>query len=339
MRLNSFTRHCQALVFIFALCANGSVATNAQTAGGQGRRQPAQRPTVILPEERAPAPAGRASEFSCGGFITLASNATSAEIVGAVEEQEQRLFGDGDQVFISAGAQEGVQIGQEFSVVRPRGQFRSKLSRKKGSLGVYTQEVGRVRVVRVKDRSSVALVITSCDNLLFGDLLRPVPQIASPVGRSEAALDQFADPTGKQTGRIVLARDGREMLTRDQVVFIDLGSEDNVKPGDYLTIFRPNRKGVFVGYGDEIVRNARDGYESEEFRGGKFSTQSARVKDTQGGQKSETVKWPKIRDRRPPVPRKVVGEIVILHVEARAATAVITRVAQEIHTGDYVELQ
>ncbi len=51
------------------------------------------------------------------------------------------------------------------------------------------------------------------------------------------------------------------------------------------------------------------------------------------------MKTPKILRSRPPVPRKVVGEVVVLHVEARTATAVITRVAQEIHTGDYVELQ
>ena len=37
--------------------------------------------------------------------------------------------------------------------------------------------------------------------------------------------------------------------------------------------------------------------------------------------------------------RKIVGEVVILNVKERTATAVITRTAQEIHTGDYVELQ
>ena len=37
--------------------------------------------------------------------------------------------------------------------------------------------------------------------------------------------------------------------------------------------------------------------------------------------------------------RKVVGELMIINVKERTATAVITRTAQEIHTGDWVEVQ
>jgi len=48
---------------------------------------------------------------------------------------------------------------------------------------------------------------------------------------------------------------------------------------------------------------------------------------------------PKVIRHRPPVPRKVVGEMVIFNVQQRTATAIITRVAQEVHTGDYVEIQ
>ena len=35
-----------------------------------------------------------------------------------------------------------------------------------------------------------------------------------------------------------MARDNRELLTRNDVVYIDLGGEDNVQRGDYLTIYR-----------------------------------------------------------------------------------------------------
>src|SRR5215207_2792566 len=147
VRRNSFIRNCKVLVFVLTLCAICPFAASAQTDGVQtGRQTPQQqRPTVILPTERPAAPAARASEFACGGFITLAPTGPSLQIVGAVDEERQRLFGEGDQVFINAGAQEGLRQGQEFSVLRPRGQFRSKFSRKKGSLGVYTKEVGRVR--------------------------------------------------------------------------------------------------------------------------------------------------------------------------------------------------
>jgi hypothetical protein len=39
------------------------------------------------------------------------------------------------------------------------------------------------------------------------------------------------------------------------------------------------------------------------------------------------------------MPRKIVGEMVVLDVQQRTATAVITRIASEVHTGDWVEIQ
>ncbi len=303
-----------------------------------GKRTGGQRPLRATTTTNA-APVARESETACAGFIEQTPSADRFEIVGAEEEALNRIFAEGDYVFINAGAQQGVRSGQEFSVVRPRGRFSSKFSGKRGSLGIFTQEIGRVRVMRVKDRVSVALVVASCDNLLLGDLLRRVPQSATPVGRAETDLDRFADPTGKQAGRIVLARDNREVVSRDQVVFIDLGAEDNLKSGDYLTVYRPVEKGSIVDYGEEIAANARRGFESEHKRGGGFSNQAQRPKDVDGSKYGPTVKTPEIRRRRPTVPRRVLGELVVLHVEGRTATAVVTRVAQEIHTGDFVEVK
>ncbi len=324
------------ILLLLLFCAFAPASASGQTPAGQMREQQA---TVIFPEARRPAPAARQSEAACGGVIEQAPQASAGQIVGAEQERERRSFGEGDLVFVDAGAQGGVRVGQEFSVMRPRGRFRSKFSRKSGALGVYTQEVGRLRVLRVRDRVSVARVTVACGDLLLGDLLRPASARAIPQARPEVSLDRFAEPTGKQTGRIVLARDGRELVSLDQVVFIDLGGEDGVKSGDYLTVFRPDNHGTLVDYGNEVAANARRGYESREFRGGQHSNQSQRVKDVDGSQYGNTVKTPSIKRQRPAVPRKVVGEIIILHVEGRTATAVVTRVAQEIHTGDAVEVQ
>ena len=324
-------------LLLLLFCAFASAPASAQT-GGSGQTRPAP-PTVIYPEGRGPSDAARPSEAACGGFIEQAPQAAAGQIVGAEQETERRVFKEGDMLFIDAGAQAGVRAGQEFTVVRPRGQFRSKFSRKSGSLGVYTQEVGRLRVTRVRDGVSVAEVITSCSDLLTGDLLRPVRTAPVPQARPEVALDRFAEPSGGRTGRIVLARDGREMVTLDQVVYVDLGAEDGLKAGDYLTVYRPDGHGTLAEFGEEIVANSRGGFESEEFRGGGFSNQAQRLRDVSGPQSGETVKTPSIKRRRPPVPRRVVGEVVVLRVEGRTATAVVTRVAQEIHTGDAVEVQ
>ena len=334
---------CKTLLLLLLFCAFAPAPASAQTGGRRPAPQrpqgPAPKTTLVAPAERRPAPAARASEFECGGFIEQTPQAATGQIVGAEQEKERRNFGEGDFIFIDAGAQAGVRVGQEFTVIRPRGQFRSKFSLKKGPLGVYTQEVGLLRVVRVRERVSVAQVWVACGDLLVGDLLRPAQERPAPLARADAALDRFVEPTGKQSGRLVLARAGRELVSRDDVVFVDLGAEDGVKVGDYLTVFRPEEHATLADYGNERASNADSGFESNELRGGRHSIQAQRVKDVDGPETGETVKTPAIRRARPAIPRKVVGELVILRVEGRTATAVVTRVAQEIHTGDAVEVQ
>ena len=288
-----------------------------------------------------PAAAARDSELYCAGYIEYAPTYSALEIVGGEQEQEQYVYADGDFVYIRGGARQAVRVGDEFTVVRPRGQFKSKLSRKDGWLGVYTQELGRLRVVEVEDEVSVAVITNSCDTILLGDLLRHVPRRTPPVVETADEFDRFGDPTGKPTGRIVAARDYREMIARDQIVYVDLGAEDNVRVGDRLTVFRPVGKGGVTRFREnEVTPGANSGFESEVFRGGRFSNQAPRVQNpNRNGVEGPVRTTAQVKDRRPRLPRKNVGEMVVLNVQRRTATAIITRAVQEIHTGDYVEVR
>ena len=135
-----------------------------------------------------------------------------------------------------------------------------------------------------------------------------------------------------------MARDGVEMLSRDQVVYIDLGSEDGASVGDYLTVYRPLGKGgLYDRVQDESVSARDEGYQSDRFRGGKFSNQAARKQNDDADGRVVTTE--KAKQDRPADLRKVVGELVILSVQGKTATAVVVRNAQEIVTGDWVELQ
>lgn len=160
-----------------------------------------------------------------------------------------------------------------------------------------------------------------------------------PVFAPRPALDIFADPTGKASGRIVLARDGQELLAREQIVYIDLGSEDNVQVGDYLTIYRPLGTGNLTDKltPSESVSARDEGYQSDEYRGGKYSNQAGRKSGSKA--RGTVVTTKKAKKGRPKDLRKIVGEMMIVNVKERTATAVITRTASEIHTGDNVELQ
>ncbi|MDQ3799957.1 MAG: hypothetical protein M3384_10930 [Acidobacteriota bacterium] len=303
------------------------------------RPQPRVTPTpkLVVNRVQREMPVAAGNNLYCAGYIQTAPVNTDFEVVGASDEREQNIYAENDYVYISRGANRGVQVGDMFAVTRPRGKFRTRFSRK-GNLGIYVEELGAVEVVSVKAEVSVARVVTSCATFLLGDLLQPIPARTSPVFQPRPRFDLFAEPSGKAQGRIVLARDGRETLSAEQVVYIDLGAEDNVRVGDYLTIFRPLGTGGVLNSDQHVSLNARDeGFESETYRGGKFSIQAPRKSGSEA--EGEIVSRRDAKSRRPRGLRKIVGEMVILNVRERTATALITRNAQEIHTGDMVELQ
>lgn len=299
---------------------------------------PSPTPTLLLNQTKREMPVAAGNNLMCAGYIQNSPMNTDLEIVGANDEREQNVFTDGDFVYIRRASEDvKLNVGDKFAVVRPRGRFETRFSSKK-NLGFYVQEVGAVEIVRLKTAVYVARVTMSCDNLLMGDLLQPIPNRVSPIFTSRPELDLFANQNAKVKGRIVMARDGREALTAEQIVYIDLGAEDNIQVGDYFTIFRPLGKGgVLNSQQDESVSARDEGYQSDAYRGGKYSNQAPRkAGETARG---SVVTTREAKSRRPDYLRKVVGELVILNVKERTATALITRNAQEIHTGDMVELQ
>jgi hypothetical protein len=282
-------------------------------------------------------PVAAGNNLYCAGFVESNSVDTSSKIVGAENEQERFTYAQNDNVYINFGANRGAKVGDKFAVIRPRGRVETRWSKKK-NLGFYVQEVGNVEIIKVKNEVSVARVSYSCDNFLLGDLLQPMGTRTSPTFTQRPALDVFGESSGKTSGRIFMARDGQELLGREQIVYIDLGAEDNVKVGDYLTIYRPLGTGnLFRKSPDESVSARSEGFQSERYRGGKFSNQAPR----KSGERAEgqVVTTRNAKRGRPEGLRKVVGELVILNVKGKTATAIITRTAQEIHTGDNVELQ
>ena len=140
----------------------------------------------------------------------------------------------------------------------------------------------------------------------------------------------------------MMAKDNRELITRNDIVYIDLGAEDQLKTGDYLTVYRPLGTGNITRVDDdEMSPNREDGFQSNRLRGGGFSGQSNRAKDEKGdgNYRGGSITSREVKLHRPPMPRKIVGEIVVIDVQSRTATAIITRVAGEVHTGDWVEIQ
>src|ERR1044072_800843 len=200
-------------------------------ASGSNAQSPAQTPELSLKDLAVPAPRAIVGESTmyCAGNIRYQKLQHMPEIVGAEEEQEQRAFSDGDIVYLNAGSQDGIKEGQTLQIIRPRGTVKGVYKHKKGFLGIYVQDVGQLLVFKVREHTSAAKITFTCALALLGDLLSPVPDRPSPLQRAEGSLDRFADPTNKQSGYLMMAKDSREMVSRHGVGYIDLGSADQMQ--------------------------------------------------------------------------------------------------------------
>ena len=330
--------YLKASLFALACLLALAFTTNAQS--------PAATPQVIAPTKAAAPRVAGESILYCAGYVRLQKLPQMPEIVGALEEQEQYTYANGDVVYLNAGSQQGIKEDQSFQIIRPRGTVKGVHKEKRGFLGIYVQEIGQLRVFKVNENTSAARITFTCDMALLGDLLAPIPDRESPLLRAGADLDQFAAPSGKQTGRLMMAKGNREMVTRNDIVYIDLGGEDKINPGDYLTIYRPlGTPNVAQVDNEENARNRSTGFQSDRFRGGGFSNMASRAKDStafvnsEGRYRHRPITSKEVKDHRPLMPRKIVGEMVVINVESRTATAIITRAVGEVHTGDWVEIQ
>ena len=316
-----------AALIVFTFTAVAQKATQA----------PVDKATVIAPVGKSMRVAER-NNLYCAGYVQTAPLDVKHRLMAGVEEADKFYYAGNDVVYLNAGGESGMKVGDMLSVVRPRGRVETRWTQKNGGLGYYVQEIGAIEVIRVKRDVAVAKVKVSCDNFLLGDVLVPTEVRTAPEYKQREALDLYADPSGKALGRLFMARGNGDLIAQEFVVYIDLGQEDNVKPGDYLTIFRWLGDGnpVFGSWGESV--SARDeGYQSDAYRGGKFSNQAARKSGETA--RGKVVTTGEAKEGRAEDLRKVVGEMVILNVKERTATALVTRNVGEIHPGDWVEVQ
>jgi len=145
------------------------------------------------------------------------------------------MFGPGDALIISAGTIQGVQPGQRYFVRRAVNDASMKQPKVGALYGVHT--AGWVTIVDAKDTMSVATVTHACDGVLEGDFLEP---FVAPVLPS-AALN--GTPDYAHPGRIVLADERRQTGYPGLVMLMNRGSDDGVRAGQALSIYRETLNG------------------------------------------------------------------------------------------------
>ncbi|HEX7696781.1 MAG TPA: hypothetical protein VF394_05260 [Candidatus Acidoferrum sp.] len=255
------------------------------------------------------------STVNCSGFVADQHVPDEIRIVSGEQSNYKITFARGDYVHINRGQDKGVRVGDRFSVVRPDQDptdvpwFKWQVKLLK-AMGTPYVDAGQVRVVNVLPKVSVAQVIFSCGYMQRGDILQPYQDRPAPPFKDSAAFDHFAPVTGKPVAMVVAGKDYGQVFGKLSAVYVNLGSGQGVKVGDYFRIFR------YQGSMAETVPQNK-GYQYSMFGFG-----SAPVR----------YEWNDL-------PREVLGEGIVINVNRNSSTMVITFSSLEVYAGDYVEIE
>lgn len=272
-------------------------------------------PMAAWGQQNKPLPQITQQQIYCSGEASTSAVPRGMELVSGEQSLYQITFQQGDYIYLNHGADKGLKVGDVFSVTRPIDDWtydpwfvsQPRLLR---AMGQMWQDEGRVKVVVVNQKTAVAQITDSCDFMQRGDVVAPFVELPVPELKSELNFDRFAPPSGKRKAMVVTGEGYRSASGTRDIVYVNLGSHQGVKVGDYFRIYRyqsnedsnvyqtPDMGTEVLGYGA-----ARGHYSPKE------------------------------------LPREILGEGIVLRATPNSSTVLITFSLKEIYDGDYCELE
>ena len=143
-----------------------------------------------------------------------------------------------DLVYVRGGASTGLVAGETYLVVMPGPIVHHPHN--DAVIGREYRYVGQARVLCTEGERSRAIVVQGCREIPVGARLKPLPQLPIPIARIPPMPEWCDAPSGRTVGTIVGSRDWELGLVEGNLVQIDLGSDNQLQPGDFLTVFRPS---------------------------------------------------------------------------------------------------
>jgi hypothetical protein len=257
------------------------------------------------------------SSANCSGFVADQKLPEDIRLISGEQAEYKIIFGRGDYVFVNRGQDQGVRVGDRFSVMRHEkdyltdnaGWFKWQTKLLK-AMGTSYVDAGQIRIVNVQPKTSIAEVIFSCGYMQRGDIVRPYVERPAPPYRDATLFDHFAPASGKPVGTIVIGFDTSDLLGQGMTVYINLGAAQGLKVGDYVRAFRHQGE---PGQLTPMVA----GYQYTVFGFGGTPTKYT---------------WKDL-------PREILGEGIVLNVSRNSATVLLTFSSAQMYAGDYVEIE
>jgi hypothetical protein len=264
------------------------------------------------------------ADVYCAGFISKRTLPDANFISGGLETPTTTKFAKGDMVYLQGS---GYTAGAEFEIIRALrdiNEYEIYPGQKKllKATGQPYEEVGRVRIIDTRSRTAIGKIEYSCDGINPGDTAIPFTEKATFNFRGPITFDRFLPASNKLSGRIVMGKDFDSELGTGHKVYLNVGANQGVKVGDYFRAVR------------SYEADLKDPVDSLSFK-------AALAEDTQ--LKTPSVDPHLFTKSNGPVihvrdlPRRSVGEILILSVTPTTSTGMIIFALEDVYAGDGVE--
>ena len=298
-----------------------AVAASAQTSGAPQDVIPT---NANMPIVRYQTPTS--ADLYCAGFVSHQLLPNANYVAGGLHTPNTTKFVNGDVVYLAGS---GYQPGQQYTVVRElRDPSSYELYAGQNSalkaMGQPYAELARIKVLDTRSKMAIAQVEFSCDPASPGDIVVPFVEKTPIAYRAPKTFDRFLPTSDKVNGRIVLAKDFDSFLGTGAKVYINVGSNQGVKIGDYFRAFR------------RYSADLKDPVDSLSFK-------ASTAEDTQ--KKPASVDANMLTKSSGPnihvadLPRRAVGELVIVGTTPTTATGMLVFALEDVHVGDGVEIE
>lgn len=305
-----------SILFASIFFANLGFAQQPQPAQPQPAQtsQPAQKPQP----RSAPAEVGNTptpNDMYCSGFLTTEKLPDKIFVAAGHNSPDQsRYAGQSDVVFLHG---QGLKEGDRYQIVRhvkDTNHYEIYHGQKAAvhDHGEPYFEMAIVRVNEVQKDTGIATFELSCADVMPGDIAIPLVEREAPPFR-KVTLERYAPPSGKPQGRILMAKEFDSFLGSKYKAYLSIGADKGLKPGDYL----------------RATRTYSYSYHDPEAG---LSRKASVYEDTQ----VDPHKLP--GDDVSSLPRRTLGDMIVLQVHAKSATAMVLTALEDIHVGDGVEV-
>lgn len=305
------------VLLVFTLAASAAAFGQASGPAPAAPQNSQVVPTVLPANIVQKGVAATYTDVYCAGWMSPTDVSNASYVLAGDQSPNTARFVKNDSIFLAGS---GWQEGQRVMLAR-RVKDPNTFTIYAGQVGEMKRaghlffDMGQATVTFVQGNTAVAKVDFSCDAVVPGDLVMPFKErTLADFHPRPFAFQQFVALKGGTKGRILLSKDFDVYMGEGKKFYVNIGANQGLKAGDYLRVYR--------GYS----LNELDPTDQMSFATMSYDDDQ----DKEPGTKS---------NRYGEIPKRVLGEAVVLLVTPTTATAMVTYASEDLQIGDHFEVE